>query len=246
MTPIQKQKRKLAREVFSNGPKWGLGSAIWGRHGPSKDFSRGTKKEREEKQNLAIQLWRAERRFRLGSRASILDTFEICSQQDWPFPGWLIEHLMERHRQALFEQTAFKQEFGRTRQSEITRIQRQKHFQMIWAIQNWRKLSPEGFSSNHPIYLASHPRELRGVNQRRFETADTAFARANLASDILIQTGPELRSNSAQAIEKSVQAISEEVEAVFGGSLGADLMPEYFLWDVPFLRAETLELIKHL
>jgi hypothetical protein len=236
----QKKNRKLANEIFSSGPEASLFREIWGRHGPTRDFTRGSSQKRAEYRNAAVQLWRTERRFLLGSYLGICDAFDICRMQDWPLPSWVQQYLVESFPRAVFDPKAFRAGIPRVGQSELTRVQIQKHAQIVWAIKNWKSLTVDGFKAHDPDIFVRHPLEVSGTPVEKFEIAVDDHKRVDLASKILRGRRLEFRSSSVVSIERSLKAIEKDVAVRFGVSFGIDLTPQFYLWDAPFLRPKSL------
>lgn len=236
----QKRNRKLAGEIFSNGPKGDLLQEVWGRHSPTHDFTRGLSKQRKERRNIAVQLWRTEKRFLLGSQLAVCDAFEICRTQEWPIPIWLQRHLTESFPRAVFAPKEFRAGIPRVGQSELTRTQIQKHSQIVWAIKNWKKLTEDGYDATDPDVFVRHPREVINTPAKQFELAVNDHKRVDLASKVLRHCGLDFRSSSALSIEQSLKAIEKDVSTRFGGSLGIELTPRFYLWDAPFLHPNSL------
>lgn len=241
----QKENSKLAREIFSPGPKWDLPSEVWGLHAPSLYLHRKSASAKRKLAHATVQLWRTERRFRLGSHLAICDAIEICREHEWPFPAWLQEYLVANFSTALFYSTKFQAGLPRIRQSELTRVQTQKHVQIVWVIKNWKSLTKDGFASADPATLVRHPWEVADLPDSWFETTANESNRANLASRIFKRCKFEYRSSSPENIESSLKEINQSVSDLFGTSMGIDFEPQHYLWDAPFLHPNTLKLVNY-
>lgn len=186
----------------------------------------------------AKDLWRAEHRWKLGSYVALLDAFAICTEQGWPHPNWLGEVTADLLALSLFDRDAFSRRNPRLREADLTRLQRQKHCQVFFAIKCWEDL-PQLRALERRMRV---PKEVENVDPTKLTRARTDSARVDLASRLLLPADAKgQRSNSPSAIEGSLDACEVAVVEQFGGSLGFQAAPWLYLWDLPFLHSDTIE-----
>lgn len=235
----QKINRKIAWTIAASDPGSSAYKALWttGDHA----FNRTPLYPPGSIQAEAARaLWRADYRWRLGSRIALLDAFAICREHRWPYPNWLGMAVEDLTSKALFDEKAFKAENIRVAQLERTRLQMQKHCQIFHAI----KLRQSGDQVPEWRRGLLSPLEMDNVTARQLEAANTDGKRHNLASRILPRAKGQQRVNSAIAIEANLKKQQTEVYVQFGTGTSFALDPECYLWDVPFLHPATIESLK--
>ncbi len=232
----QKLNRELARAIVYSNPGAAAYRLLWKRG--DYPFRRSPFYQVDSPQvEAAKELWRARYRWKLGSRVALLDAFEICKDHRWPYPNWLnlaVEDLMSK---ALFFGGVFKAENPRVGQQELTRLQMQKHCQMYYGI----KLRQSDSQGDERVTRLLSPVELRQVTDEKLEAATTDGKRYSLASSLLPRATKGQRTNSAVAIEDNLKKLRDEVSEKFGVGQVFSADPECYLWDLPFLRTETMK-----
>ena len=190
-----------------------------------------------ERATLAKELWRAKHRWELGSRAALIDAIAICKEHNWPLPNWMSPAIEDILTKGLFDRTAFKDSYQRVSQGELTRLQRQKHCQVFFAIKHLQdRDEPE--CAWLPRLLS--PLETQCVTEQQLEDAYTDSKRYELVSALLPRAEGKQRSNTPAAVEESIKKSNTEVVSVFGWNTFS-LSPQFYLWDVPFLHSSTVK-----
>lgn len=231
----QKKNREIAREILYGSPGQPEVKALWLWNGQSKRVSSSVTSEIQNR--IAVEgLWRAEKRFRLGSYAAILDTFAICCEHGWPFPNWVSETTADVFGKALFEPKRVSASYPQRRRYERSRIQRQKHCQLFYTIKQWSERS-KWDETRRSILLAD---ELSKTDPQDILGARTDHERADIVARVLPRAQKGQPKNNADAVLESVKRNDRDSVDLFGVTLGYQLDPAYFLWDIPFVLKQTM------
>lgn len=239
----QRRNRRWAAEIFRPPKPLEIANEVWGSTLSIRHRLRLSRKARRAEEAVDLELWRAEKRFQLGSWAALLDCLSVCRANQLPLPIWATSELAGFAPGALVRPGSPSKVPPRLRQNEVQRLQAQKCGQIFGGIKDWQEMSAtkgDGSIRNN-ARLAS---EFANLTDERVRQCTNDHKRAQLTHDLLRNSEVKFFRRSVGAIEGSLRKHSQETEIQFGVTLGATLDPDLFFWDIPFVRTETLKFLE--